>query len=318
MFSYQNLTRQTLNISKLPPLIVSVAITGGNQGKEANPNLPESAQEQAQSTFEAYQAGAAMVHVHRRRGDNPALMSSDPEEYREVNRLIREKCPDIIICNTGGGGIGMTIEQKVASAYAKPEVQSIDLASWGFRNTYKARKPPLFGRDEDVEIDEVFGISHGEAEHQMKVMIENDVVPEIELYDTANFAMLSNLMNKSLLKPPYWMSLVCGVGGGGSYATMFHLNTMLEYVPEGSVVSVIGIGASQWPLLAMAIGLGCHVRVGMEDNTYLEKGRLAVSNAELVNKVVSLAKILGRPIATPAQAREIIGLPQEPRQYKQH
>jgi 3-keto-5-aminohexanoate cleavage enzyme len=147
-------------------------------------------------------------------------------------------------------------------------------------------------------------------------MHENGVIPEIEVYDTANFAMVSNLINKGLLKPPYWIQLVCGVGGGGSYATMFHLNTMLEYIPEQSVVSVIGVGVSQWPLLAMGISLGLHVRVGMEDNYYIEKGKLAASNAELVRKAVDIAKLLGRPIATPSQAREMIGLPREPRQYK--
>ena len=315
MFSYHNLTRRSLDISKLPPLIVSVAITGGNHGKEANPNLPETAEEQAQSTFEAYREGASLVHIHRRKADNPAAKSVSPEEYREVNALIREKCPDIIINNTGGGGAGMTIMEKFAPVNARPEIQSIDLASFPLRMTYKARKAPLFGRDEDIHVDECFGISHAEAEMGIKMMIENDVVPEIELYDTANYHYIANLLQKGLIKPPFWIQFVMGVAGG-SYPTMFHLQNMLEYVPDGAVVSLLGVGVSQWPLLAMAMSLGLHVRVGMEDNIYIEKGILASSNAELVRKAVDMAKILGRPIATPAQAREIIGLPQTPRQYK--
>ncbi|MCD8152907.1 MAG: 3-keto-5-aminohexanoate cleavage protein, partial [Clostridiales bacterium] len=205
---------------------------------------------------------------------------------------------------------------KCAAVFAKPELMSIDLACWPLKLHYKARKAPLFGRDEDVYIDQVFGISHAEAEKTMEYMNQYDVRPAIEVYDTANFEMVQNLLRKDLLKPPYWFDFVLGVGGGGSYATPYHLMTMLEYLPEDSLVSVIAVGASQWPLLATAIAMGCHVRVGMEDNIYIEKGKLASSNAELVRKVVDIAKILGRPIATPAEAREIMGLPKELRMYE--
>ena len=141
MFSFQSLTRRPLDISKLPPVIISVAITGGNHGKEANPNLPESPEEQAISTYEAYKAGASLVHIHRRRRwDNPAAMSTSIEEYHEVNRLIRGKCPDIIINNTGGGGAGLTIEEKLAPVYAKPEIMSIDLSCFPLRMTYRGKK----------------------------------------------------------------------------------------------------------------------------------------------------------------------------------
>lgn len=314
-FDYQGITRRRMNIAKLPPLIITCACTGANQGKEANPNLPESIEEQVQSVYEAYQAGASIVHLHVRDPENPAAMTLNPDDYKKANRMIREKCPDLIIGNTGGGGATLTFEQKCAAVYAKPELQSIDLACWPLLLHYKARKPPLFGRDADVEINQVFGISHAEAEKTMKLMNEYNVRPAIEVYDTANFEMVQNLLNKDLLKGPHWFDFVMGVGGGGSYATPYHLVTMLEYLPKDSLVSVIAVGASQWPMLAIAIAMGLHVRVGMEDNIYIEKGRLAGSNAELVKKAVDIAAMLGRPVATPAQAREMIGLPQEPRHY---
>ncbi len=315
-FDYQGISRRAMNTAKVPPLIITCAITGANQGKETNPNLPEVAEEQAQSMYEAYMAGATMVHIHARQQDNPANPSVNTDDYRLINRLIREKCPDLIIGNTGGGGATMTFEEKCAAAPARPEMMSIDLACWPLLLHYKERKPPLFGRDEDVYINTVFGISHAEAEKTMEYMNQYDVRPAIEVYDTANFEMVQNLLRKGLLKPPYWFDFVMGVGGGGSYPTPYHLVTMLEYLPKDSLVSVIGVGASQWPLLAMAIAMGLHVRVGMEDNIYIEKGKLASGNAELVKKAVEIAHILGRPVATPAQARAIIGLPQEPRQYE--
>ena len=315
MFDYQNLTRRSPNLDKMPPLIVSVAITGGNHGKETNPNLPETVYEQVESTFEAYQAGASLVHIHRRKASNPSEKSTSYEEYYEVNKLIRERCPDIVINNTGGGGACMTIVEKFAPVYAKPEVQSIDLASFPLRMTYKARQAPLSGRDSDITIDECFGISHAEAEMGIRLMIENEVVPEIELYDTTNYYYIQNLIDKELIKPPYWIQFVLGVSGA-SYSTMSHLQTMLEYVPKGSVVSVIGIGAAQIPILTIAMALGLHVRVGMEDNIYIEKGRLAESNAELVDKIVGIAKAIGRPIATPKETREMIGVSLLPREYK--
>ncbi len=315
-FDYRGITRRPMNTAKVPPLIITCAITGANQGKETNPNLPESPEEQAQSMYEAYQAGASVVHIHARQPDNPADPSADTEDYKKINRLIREKCPDLVIGNTGGGGATLTFEQKCAAVFAQPELMSIDLACWPLLLHYKKREEPLFGRDEDVYINTVFGISHAEAEQTMEYMNKYDVRPAIEVYDTANFEMVQNLLKKGLLTPPYWFDFVMGVGGGGSYPTPYHLMTMLEYLPENSIVSVIGIGASQWPMLATAIAMGLHVRVGMEDNIYIEKGKLAESNAQLVKKVVDIATILGRPIATPAQAREMMGLPQEPRQYQ--
>jgi 3-keto-5-aminohexanoate cleavage enzyme len=302
-------------ISKLPPLIISVAITGGTHGKELNPNLPETPEEQAEQTYEAYKAGASQVHIHRRRGDNPCANSYNPEEYKEVNALIREKCPNIIINNTTGGGPGMTIEQRLASLHAYPEVASLDLTCIPFRAIQKARKPPLTGRTEDTLVDAVALITFGDSERFAMRMREMGVKPEIELYDVGDFGYVRNLMEKKLLDPPYWIQIVIGFRAG-IFPIPQSLLAMLQYVPPNSQVSVVGVGIAQIPMITMAIILGCHVRVGLEDNIYIERGKLAESNAQQVEKVVRLAKELSREVATPKVARQMIGISEEPRQYK--
>ncbi|MCD8152908.1 MAG: 3-keto-5-aminohexanoate cleavage protein, partial [Clostridiales bacterium] len=102
-FDFRGITRRTMNTAKLQPLIITCAVTGANQGKEANPNLPETAEEQVQSMYEAYQAGASVIHLHARQPENPAAPSVDTNEYKKINKMLREKCPELIIGNTGGG-----------------------------------------------------------------------------------------------------------------------------------------------------------------------------------------------------------------------
>jgi 3-keto-5-aminohexanoate cleavage enzyme len=302
-------------VTNLPPLIITVAITGGLHGKELNPNLPETAEEQAEQTYEAYQAGASHVHIHRRTRENPALVSYDPEEYKEVNALIREKCPDIIINNTTGGGPGMTFEQRVSVLHAYPEVASFDLTNLPIHGTFKARKPPLTGRPEDISLDIVATMTFGESEQQAKMMMEMGIKPEVEVFDMGDFWYVRNLIGKKLLETPYWIQCVMGLQGG-IFPIPQNLFAMLPYIPANSQVSVLGVGTAQIPMVTMGILLGLHVRVGLEDNIYIAKGKLAQSNAEHVEKVVRLARELGREIATPKQARQMMGISEKPRQYK--
>lgn len=312
---YSYIKRVERGVNNLPPLIISVAITGGGHGKEVNPNIPESAEEQAEQTYEAYKAGASQVHIHRRRRDNPCIVSDNPEEYKEVNALIRERCPDIIINNTTGGGIGMTFEQRLASLYAYPEVASFDLACVPAQIPLKARKPPLTGRPEDKVVDWIAGISFSDSERAAAMMREMGVKPEVEIFDISNFWYIRRLIDKKLLDSPYWIQCVMGLQGG-IFAIPQNFLAMLQYVPLNSQVSVVGIGIAQIPMITMAIILGCHVRVGLEDNIFIEKGKLARSNAQYVEKVVRLAREVGREIATPKVARQMMGISEVPRQYK--
>jgi 3-keto-5-aminohexanoate cleavage enzyme len=298
----------------LPPLIISVAITGGVQGKEMNPNLPETKEEQTEQAYEAYKTGASIVHIHARRPDDPSKVSSDPSVFREINGLIREKCPEIIINNSTGGGPGLSLEEKMAGIYANPELASLNCGPFVTRMTFPPRKPPLWGRDQEVHRDVCTPITYGDTERYAKAMLENGVKPELEVYNPGQFWIVNNLIGKDLIKKPYLIQLVMGFQTG-SYPTFKNLLGLIDELPSSSIFEVIGVGNFHVPMIAMAILLGGHVRTGMEDTIYYRRGQLCRSNAELVERVVRLAKELNREIATPMQARKMLGISQKPSAY---
>lgn len=320
-WNYQNPREYIRLVQKqeLPPLIVSVALTGGVHGKETNPNLPETPEEQAQQAYEAYQAGASIVHVHARDPDKGyASPSINPEHYRKINKRIRELCPDIIINNTTGGGLGqLTSEERMRSLEANPEIASLNLGPLAWKAHLKKREPPLSGRPEDIFMDSIWPptFSWRETELFASRMLEKKIKPELEVYHQGQFQLLYNLIEKNLINPPYLIQFVMGAPSG-VLPTPNNLISMLSHVPEGSIVSVIGIGPFQLPLTTIAIAMGLHIRVGLEDNIFYKRGVLAKNNAQLVERAVRIAKELNREIATPAQAREMLGLPKEPKKYQ--
>ena len=305
-------------LTKMPPLIVTCAITGGNQGKEANPGLPELLEEQVQQTYDAYNAGASMVHIHRRDPQNPAVMCKTAEDYKEINAAVRAKCPEIIINNTAGGGKIRTTDGQMTPAFltsipAAPEVASIDITNYAWRDVLKKREAPLFGRDEDLVREGAYGITPTEAEECLKLMKQYDCKPEFECFDIGDLNYLKGFMASGLVDPeePQFVQMVYN---GLNFQTPEYMMATIKHLPKNCIFSTIAVGAPQWALLAVSIVMGGHVRVGMEDNLYLGKGQKADNNAQLVEKIVQIAELLGRPIATPAQAREMLGLG-EPRQY---
>lgn len=306
-------------LSKMPPLIITCAITGGLHGKEANPNLPESPEEQVQSTYDAYNAGASMVHIHRRNPENPMQMSWKWEEFAEINSMVRAKCPDLIINNTCLGGrqineeTGVIGDMMTASIKAKPEVASLDIHCFCEDMPMKARKAPLFGRDEDGLLKFHYSISPDNAKFVARTMAENDIKPEFEMFDIADVKYVNRLVKEGIVQEPYWISML--FNGNGTIPTPDMMLAATRALPDKSLLNIIGIGAAQFPMLAMGIILGHHVRVGLEDNVFYAPHQLAESNAQMVERVVRLAKDLGRPVATPAQAREMMGLG-APRQYE--
>jgi 3-keto-5-aminohexanoate cleavage enzyme len=301
--------------NELPPLIISVAITGGVVGKEANPNLPESPEEQARQTYDCYNAGASLVHIHRRSPENPAQTTSDPAHYRHVNALIRERCPDIIINNTTGGGEGvMKPEERLASLQANPEICSLNMGPLAFRGVLPKRKPPLTGRPDDVHLDTVMAVTYGETEMFAKAMLEKGIKPEMEVYHPGHWPLVHNLIDKGLVKPPYFIQFVMGFPSGIP-PTPKNVIFMMETAPMPSVFSVLGVGAYQTAMVTMGIMLGLAVRTGMEDNLFYQRGELAKDNAQLVDRVIRIARELGREIATPQQARQMLGLSEKPSQY---
>ncbi len=312
------LRHSRLGAESLPPLIVTVAITGGVQGKEVNQALPETPEEQAESTYEAWNAGASIVHVHARRPESLGTMSHSTERYLEVNSLIRERCPDIVINNTMAGDILDTPDGhgrfESGSLYANPEMVALDCGPVAYRLKLARRDHPLDGRDEDLVVDDVFLTTFRELESLVDTMAELGVKPEFELYNSGQYTLLDSLIARPTVAKPYVVQFVLGAQNA-NYPTPMDLCHMVERLPPDSLFSTIGIGSSQLPLSAVAMVLGGHVRVGLEDSVYYSRGKKAESNAQLVERVVRLAEILGREVATPEIARRMLGLRPEPSTY---
>jgi 3-keto-5-aminohexanoate cleavage enzyme len=303
---------------ELPPLIISVALTGGVHGKEANPDLPETPEEQAKQTFKAYGAGASVVHVHARDpGEGYATPSVNPADYREVNQRIRKLCPDIIINNTTGGGLGLATEQRVRSLDADPEMASLNMGPLAWKTKLKKRSAPLSGRDDDVYMDAIWPptFTWRETEVFAQAMLDRNIKPELEIYHPGQFALAYNLIDKELVNSPFLLQFVMGAPSG-ILPTPQNLLSMLNHAPTGSIVSVIGIGPHQLLLTTIAIAMGLHVRVGMEDNVYYSKGVLCRSNAQLVERTARIANELNRRIASPKETRQMLGLDITPKEYR--
>lgn len=304
----------------MPPLIISVAVTGGIAGKEANPNLPETPEEQAQEAYRAYNAGASAVHIHARDPEKGYAYSSvNPAHYLDINRRIRELCPDIIINNTGGGGPGSGDDKaRLRSLDGRPEIASLNCGPLIFKAVLKKREHPLTGRDEDVVLDDfIMPFTVGEAERFAKGMTERNIKPELEVYNPQQMNTVNTLIQAGLLKKPYWFSLIFSYPQGGIAvsANMENVLNMIHMLPPDSLFQLIGVAYTQLFTATSAILLGSHVRVGMEDNLFYRRGELLKTNAQAVERIVRLARELGRDVATPQQARKILGLSEHPSQY---
>jgi 3-keto-5-aminohexanoate cleavage enzyme len=307
-YEYTNRIERSL----MPPLIITAAITGGGAGKERNPYLPEQPEEQAQSTYEAYLAGAASVHIHARDATG-ADTSADPARYREINKRVRDLCPDIIIGNTTGISPWEPREQAVKVLEAEPEMCSLNMGPFHANYVQKKRELPLQGRPQDILRDDILMVTWKDIERIARAALTKNIKTELEIYNPSMFWNAQKLIKENLISKPYWFELI--FSSGFEMPTVKGLAHMVECVPPGSLWSVIGVGPHQLPLATVAIIMGGHVRVGFEDNLFYRKGELAISNAQLVSRIVRIAKELGREIATPAQAREMLGIPLTPRKY---
>lgn len=267
-------------------LIITVAVCGAEVTRKDTPYIPITPEEIAQQTYEAYLVGASIVHLHVR--DENGNPTQDPEIFKRTVRLIREKCPDIIVQVSTGGAVWMTPEERLQSLEADPDMATLTTGTVNFGN-------------------DVFYNSMPMIEKFASVMKGKGIMPEFECFDLGHINNAMVLVKKGLVQGHLHFDFVMGVPGGIA-ANARNLVTMVDSLPPGATWSVAGIGRHEFPVAAMAIVMGGHVRVGLEDNIYIEKGVLAKSNAELVEKVVRLAKELGRPIATAKEAREILQL----------
>jgi 3-keto-5-aminohexanoate cleavage enzyme len=301
--------------SSFPPLMICVAISGGIHGKEANPDLPETPQEQVEQTLEAYEAGASMVHIHARDPEKWWDGADNAEQYRKVNGMIREACPEIIINNSTGGSLGMTVEQRVACLDAGPEVATLNMGPDMYKFKFRERKAPLPHPKGEEEVEGVLPVTYGELRQFATGMKERGIKPELEVYHPGQLWAVFDLVELGLVAAPYFIQFVMGYQMS-PWATPRNLINFMDQLPGQSIVEVSGLGPFQLPMTTMAMILGAQmVRVGMEDNIYYRRGQLLKTNAEAVERVVRIAGELNREIATPAQARKMLGLSRAPSTY---
>jgi 3-keto-5-aminohexanoate cleavage enzyme len=269
-------------------LIVTVAVTGSAEQWRKTPYLPITPEEIADSAVKAYEAGAAVAHIHVR---DPVTKAPNPriDLYREVLERIRDSCDIVVQLTTGGGGpYGVSFEQRMCALDLYPEFASLNVATMTFG-------------------DGVFMNHPADVARAAALMLERGIKPEVECYDVGHVALAERLLEKKLLKKSLRISLVLGVVGGIP-ATSTNVVHMMNLLPEDSRPNVTCVGKNQFAMLTLAINLGADARVGLEDNIYLSKGVLAKSNAELVSKIIGIAKEAGKEIATPSEARSILDL----------
>lgn len=306
-------------LTKMTPLIITCAITGGMHGKESTPYLPEEPDEQAQQCLDAYNAGAVMCHIHARDPKNAWSTSLAPERFMEVNAKVREKCPDLIINNTCVGGYRYIEEEnKIApnrlmySIDAKPEVASVDITCYSMIRKMKERPAPLRSPREAFNWNYNYICTQSQALDTVVKLREQGIKPEFEMFSMNDIKYIRNMAEQDAIDSPYWVQML--FGGSGVIPCAEQLQLAMKLLPEKAMLSTIGVGACQNAIITLSILLGNHVRVGLEDNFFYGPHELATSNAQMVERVVRIAKELGRPIATVDQAREMLGLG-APREY---
>lgn len=271
------------------PLIITAAVVGAELSRQDTPFLPLTPDEIAEEAWEAQQAGAAMVHLHARAADGSP--TQDIQAYQSIIQAVRSHCPDLIIQVSTGGAVGMSAEERLQPLALQPDMASLTTGTVNFG-------------------EEVFYNSLPMIRQFARAMLEKNIRPELEIFDSGMIANALRLFKEGLLLEPLHFNFVLGVPGGAA-GTLKNLMHMVESVPPSSTWCASGIGAAQLPLTTMAILLGGHVRVGLEDNIYYRRGELSQGNAPLVARVFRLAGELGRPLATPNEARRILNLERE-------
>jgi 3-keto-5-aminohexanoate cleavage enzyme len=266
-------------------LIITAAICGAEVTKQQNPNIPYTVDEIAEEAEKAFNAGASMIHLHVR--DDNGTPTQSCERFRVCMEAIKKRCGDVIIQPSTGGAVGMSDDERLSPLSLNPEMATLDCGTLNFGS-------------EDIFVNTEKTIRNFAAK-----MLSQRCKPEIEVFDKGMIDTALRLYRENLLAFPLHFNIVLGVQGGIS-ATLRDFAYLTGSLPEGCTYTVTGVGRAQFPMAAMAIAAGGNVRVGFEDNIYLEKGRLAQSNGELVEKAARIAKEIGREIATPDEARDIL------------
>lgn len=266
-------------------LIITVALTGNVPTRDLNSNLPVTPEEIARDVARCAEAGASLFHVHARDGQGRPTL--DLEVFKEIARRIKDLAPEVIIQLSTGGRAGSDHRQRMAPVLLRPEMASFTTGSCNLPGIVYENSPAFL---KDLA----------------RAFLEHGVKPEIEVFEPGMINNCLFLHQKGLLSPPFHFDFVLGAPGALP-ASVKNLLFLVESIPPGSTWSVAGIGSQEMPMAMAALTMGGHVRVGLEDNLFLPDGTPA-SNLSLVNWVVKAARLLGRAIATPDEAREILGL----------
>ncbi|MCK5883533.1 MAG: 3-keto-5-aminohexanoate cleavage protein [Bacteriovoracaceae bacterium] len=268
------------------PLIITCAVIGAEVNKEIYPYFPETTDALADAAADAAAAGASIIHLHVRDIDgNP---TQDVATFKEVTEKIRERNKDVIIQYTTGGAAGTPLKLRCEPLTLRPEMATLSMGTLNFG-------PEIFENTEHI----IKTIAADEVKY--------GVMPELEIFDYGMMEAVPKYVKKGWIPAKHHIDFVLGVPGGMS-GTIHNLNMLVNMLPEGQTWCVAGVGRFQLPLTAHAIAMGGHVRVGLEDNMYFTKGVHAKSNAEFVARVARIALEMDRPVATPAETREILGL----------
>jgi len=270
------------------PCIITAAITGSVPRKENNPAVPITVSEQIESTHACYEAGAALVHVHVRNDDQST--TSNPDKFADFQERLRRHCPDMIVQFSTGGRSGVGSERG-GMLHLRPDMASLSTGSCNFPTRVYENPPEL--------ILELAG-----------KMNQYGVKPEIEVFDLAMLYNAVNYVRDGVLHAPLHVQFVLGVKHAlpaERDILEFQVAKLQQLMPEATWVAA-GIGRFQLDVNRWCLEMGGHCRTGLEDNVRWDKHRLAASNAELVARVAGLCAEYGRPVATPAQARSILGL----------
>jgi uncharacterized protein (DUF849 family) len=268
-------------------MIIQLAPTGIVPDRKDSPYVPLSPDEIARDAYKAYKLGASVIHVHARDGDGRPTYKK--EIYREIISAVRGKCPDMIICASTSGRTDSDIRRRMEVLELKPDMASLTLGSVNF-----SRNPSINSLDT--------------IETLARTMSDNGIKPELEIFEPGFINIARYLTKKGYLMPHSHFNLLLG-SLGSIPADVRDLVYLAESLPEGSTWSATGIGRFQLQVNATAIIMGGHVRVGLEDSLFYDRSRSELAtNEDLVKRVVGIADYLGREIATPKEAREILGL----------
>jgi 3-keto-5-aminohexanoate cleavage enzyme len=274
----------------MEPLIITAAITGAETKKEDQPYLPTSPIEQARAAKECFDAGARVIHLHVR--DDLEKPTQNVERFKESIDLIRELVPEMIIQISTGGAVGESFENRIMPLSLKPDMGTLNAGTLNFGDDIFINHPK-----DIVRLANAFN--------------EFGVVPEIEVYESGMIDYISRLVDKGFIThTPLHVQFVLGVPGGmnGSPENVLYMKEHLRKHIPTATWAVAGIGRWHIPSSLTAMVNNGHIRVGFEDNIYYHKNEIAKSNAQLVARMSRIAEEIGRPLATPEQAKHILGL----------